>query len=231
MTNTKIPPEIEDEPIGRTVWPAKGTIGSLCFAGRWNEDSQEYDWKAGRPVWLPRETAINGLLEADVAELADGRVLMVWRVTKQKDQPAYKWFSVSGDGGMTFSDPEVFRYGDGSDFYSPSSFHRLFRSGKTQKLYWIGNIAPQNPDRPGHPRYPLVIAEVDETGLPSLKKETVTEIDTRQPGEGELLQLSNFWMIENRESLELEICLTRLNENPDEVFTASAYKYTLAFRE
>ncbi len=230
VTNTRIPSHVEDEVIGRTRWPEKGTIGSLCFVGRWNDDAEKYSWTSGRPVWLPRTTAFNGLLEADVAELNDGRVLMVFRVTINKDQPAYKWFSVSNDAGMTFSKPRVFRYSDGSHFFSGSNFHRLFRSGKTRKLYWIGNLVEKKPTNPGHPRYPLVIAEVDETTL-GLKKETVTEIDTRQAGEGERLQLSNFWILENRDTLDLEIYLTRLNEDPEETFAADAYKYTLSFEK
>ncbi len=71
---------------------------------------------------------------------------------------------------------------------------------------------------------------MDEQTL-ALKKETVTSIDTRQPGEGERLQLSNFWIIENSETFDLEIYLTRLNEVPDETFTANAYRYTLNFRK
>lgn len=228
VTNTRIPPHVDDRVIGRTRWPTKGTIGSLCLVGRWNGRANSYVWKAGQPVWLPRTTAFNGLLEADVAELKDGRLLMVFRVTKNKDRPAHKWFSVSSDGGMTFSQPKAYRYSDKSHFYSGSNFHRLFRSSKTGKLYWIGNIVPTNPSNPGHPRYPLVIAEVNEETL-ALKKETATEIDTRQKGEGERLQLSNFWIIENRDTLDLEIYLTRLNEDPDDTFTANAYKYTLSF--
>jgi hypothetical protein len=230
VTNTKIPSDVEDDIVGRVRWPAKGTIGSLCFVGRWNQEQEKYIWNSGKPVWLSRKIAFNGLLEADVAELEDGRVLMVWRVTKTKDQPGHKWFSVSSDGGMTFSQPQILRYSDGSTFFSPSSFHRLFRSRKTQKLYWIGNIVPQSPTHPGHPRYPLVIAEVDER-VHALKKETVTQIDTRQPGEGERLQLSNFWIIENQKSLELEVYLTRLHENAKELFTANVYKYTLSFEK
>ena len=228
VTNTTIPSDVEDEISGRVRWPAERTIGSLCFVGRWNQEQEKYIWNSGEPVWLSRKIAFNGLLEADVAELKDGCVLMIWRVTKTKDQPGHKWFSVSSDGGMTFSQPQIFRYSDGSAFFSPSSFHRLFRSRKTQKLYWIGNIVPQNPTHPGHPRYPLVIAEVDGT-LQALNKETVTQIDTRQPDEGDRLQLSNFWIIENQESLELEVYLTRLHEDPEEMFTANAYKYTLSF--
>jgi len=230
VTNTKIPAEIPDETPPRVRWPSKGTIGSLCFIGRWNVKQEQYDWKAGKPVWLPRSTAFNGLLEADVAELDDGRVLIVWRITKTKDGEAHKWFSVSGDGGFNFSEPQIFGYSDGTRFFSTSTFHRLFRSSGTGHLYWIGNIAPQNPSNPGHPRYPLVIAEVDEECL-ALKRETVTEIDTRQPGEGERLQLSNFWLMENTDTHQLEVYLTRLHENPEETFTANAYRYTLTFRE
>ena len=218
VTNAKIPTDVEDEASPRARWPSKGTIGSLCYSGTWDKDLEQYVWTAGKPVWLPRS----------IAELADGRVLNVWRITKTKDGAAHKWYSVSGDGGMTFSEPRIFGYTDGTKFFSTSTFHRLFRSQKTGRLYWIGNIAPTNPTNPGHPRYPLIIAEVDEDA-PALKKNTVTEIDTRQPGEGERLQLSNFWLIENPETHDLEIYLSRLNEVPDETFTASAYKYTLSF--
>ena len=173
---------------------------------------------------------IRHLLEADVAELGDGRVLIVWRVTKNgKEKPAYKYFAVSDDGGLTFSKPEVFRYSDGKHFFSSSSFHRLYRSSKTDKLYWIGNILPKHTTIPGHPRYPLIIAEIDEKTL-GLKKDSVTEIDTRHAGEGERLQLSNFWVNESQEEKNLEIYLTRLHENPDELYTADVYRYTVTFK-
>ena len=230
VTNTNIPAHVQDEPVGRTVWPAKGGIGSLCYVGRWNEDADAYVWNAGTPVWLSRDDAFNGLLEADIAELGDGRVLIVWRATKNgQEKPAYKYFAVSDDGGLTFSEPGVFCYSDGLPFFSSSSFHRLFRSSLTGKLYWIGNILPEHTTNPGHPRYPLIIAEIDESTY-GLKRETVTEIDTRWPGEGERLQLSNFWVIESQAERNLEIYLTRLSEDPDEVFTANVYRYTVVFR-
>lgn len=228
VTNTRIPPDVLDEVPARVKWPSKGTIGSLCYSGRWDKDREQYEWTAGKPVWLPRSIAFNGLLEADVAELNDGRVLIVWRITKTRDGAAHKWYSVSRDGGMTFAQPKMFGYSDGTKFYSTSTFHRLFRSSKTDRLYWIGNINTTAPTNAGHPRYPLIIAEVDEASL-ALKKDTVTEIDTRQPGEGERLQLSNFWIVEDSETHALEIYLTRLNEVPDDTFTANAYKYTLNF--
>ncbi len=111
-TNTKIPAEVEDEASPCARWPSAGTIGSLCFVGRWGEKAQQYIWKSGKPVWLPRSVAFNGLLEADVTELMDGRVLMVWRITKVKGGAAHKWFSVSSHGGLTFSEPQIFKYTD-----------------------------------------------------------------------------------------------------------------------
>lgn len=228
VTNTRTPTNVPDEVPARVKWPGKGTIGSLCYSGRWNEAREQYEWTAGKPVWLPRSIAFNGLLEADIAELRDGRILIVWRITKTREGAAHKWYSVSGDGGMTFTEPKIFGYSDGTKFYSTSTFHRLFHSSKTGSLYWIGNINATAPTNAGHPRYPLIIAEVDEAAL-ALKKYTVSEIDTRQPGEGERLQLSNFWLIENSETHVLEMYLTRLNEVPDETFTANAYRYTLEF--
>lgn len=230
VTNARIPESEGDKQNGPARWPTDGTIGSLCVIGTWNPDKVAYDWKGGKPVWIGRDLAVNGLLEADIAELTDGRVLAVWRVTHAKGTEAFKWRAVSNDGGLTFSRPEPLTFSDGSKMFSGSHFHRLFRSSKTGKLYWIGNIAKMNPVVSGHPRYPLIIAEMDEKTF-GVIKDTVTVIDTRQPGEGEQMQLSNFWVIENDESGELEIYVPRLYEDPSDLWTASTYKYTLTFVE
>ncbi len=230
VTNSRIPESVGDKQPGPARWPADGTIGSLCLVGKWNPEESAYDWKGGKPVWLPRSIAMNGLLESDIAELEDGRILNVWRVTHAKGTEAFKWRAVSDDGGLTFSQPEPMSYSDGSKVFSGSHFHRLFRSSKTGKLYWIGNIAKMNPVVSGHPRFPLIIAEVDEETL-GLKKETVTIIDTRHSGEGEQLQLSNFWCVEHGKTGELEIYVPRLYEDPADLWTASTYRYTLTFVE
>ena len=44
------------------------------------------------------------------------------------------------------------------------------------------------------------------------------------------MQLSNFWVVESQKEKNLEIYLTRLYENPDELYTANAYRYTLSFK-
>ena len=73
--------------------------------------------------------------------------------------------------------------------------------------------------------------EVEEEE-PSFKKDTLTVIDDRDPErDSEHLQLSNFSLLEDRETHEMEVYLTRLGERGggDDVWTADACKYTLTF--
>jgi hypothetical protein len=61
----------------------------------------------------------------------------------------------------------------------------------------------------------------------------VTTIDDRDPAsDSESLQLSNFSILENRETKEVEIYLLRLGEHGggDDIWTADAYKYTLSLK-
>jgi len=109
-------------------------------------------------------------------------------------------------------------------------WNKIIRSSKNNKLYWIGNINNVPPNG-NSPRYPLQIVEVDEKN-PSFIKETVTVIDDRNPSrDSEFLQLSNFSLLENRETNNMELYLTRLGENGGgpEIWTANSYKYFLYF--
>ena len=127
----------------------------------------------------------------------------------------------------TLSAAAELKYDDGTKFYSPSSFQRLIRSSETGNLYWIGNITATAPSGDS-PRYPLVIAEVDESGaVPSLMKSTVTLIDDWQAGQSSSLQLSNFAVLENRETNTLDLYLTALGENPNDFWGTNCYKYSI----
>ena len=203
-------------------------LASLCFIGRWDARAKDYAWTPGRCVRIAPDVSSRGLMEPEAAELTDGRVLVIWRGSNTKTTPGRKWFSVSTDGGMTLERVQELKYDDGTSFYSPSSFHRMIRHSVTGKLYWIGNITHVPPSG-NSPRYPLVIAEVDET-TPALKRDTVTVIDDRQPDQGFGLQLSNFSLIEDRETHELVLFLTTYGEEPGQAnwMNADAYKYTLA---
>jgi hypothetical protein len=203
-------------------------MASLCFIGRWDAAAGDYIWTPGQRVEISPELSSRGLMEPEVAALKDGRVLVIWRGSDTPSSPGRKWFGLSSDGGRTLSPPSELRYDDGTRFYSPSSIHRMFRHSVTGKLYWLGNLSATAP-RGNAPRYPLVVAEVDES-IPALKRATVTAIDDRQPGVSAALQLSNFSLLENPETRELELWLTRYGEDPANVFNADNYKYTCELR-
>ena len=204
-------------------------LGALCWVGEWDADRQKYRWTAGERVQIAPDLSSRGLLEADLAELNDGRIIVVWRGSNTATTPGRKWFSLSSDGGLTLTTPAEWKYDDGSRFYSPSSYHRLVRHSVTDKLYWLGNICTEPPDG-NSPRYPLVIAEVDEQSA-ALKKATVTRVDDRQPDQGPALQLSNFSFFENRESHEFEVYLTKYGEDANDWRNAGVYKYRLGLTE
>lgn len=205
-------------------------IGGVNFVGRWNAEQEKYDWSGSSVSWVPRQVSSRGMMEPAVAELQDGRLLTVYRCSNDNlggyDQPGRKRYTVSSDGGQTLSEVMELKYDDGTQFFSPSAYHNFIRHSQTGKLYWIGNIIP-SPASGNSPRYPLIIAEVDEEDI-SLKKNTVTLIDTRRDGDGSGLQLSNFALLENRATHNIEIYLTRFGEDSSNVFSANAYKYTVS---
>ncbi|MEA1875234.1 MAG: sialidase family protein [Bacteroidota bacterium] len=208
--------------------------GAVCFVGRWNKARQDYDWTKSKSVFLPRKKSTRGLVELNLSELKNGNLLLTMRGSNTGldplKYPGRRWFSISQDGGLSWSEVKDMCYDTGEQLYSPASIARTIRSSKTGKLYWVGNIPDVPPDG-NSPRYPLQIVEIDEEG-PSFKKDTVTVIDNRDPEkDSEHLQLSNFSLFENRETQEMEMYLIRLGEHgggPD-IWTADAYKYTLVF--
>jgi hypothetical protein len=203
-------------------------LGGLCFVGKWDPQAKNYQWKAGRRISISPGISSRGLMEPEAAELTDGGLLVVWRGSDSSKAAGRKWYSVSTDGGMTLTEPAEWKYDDGSRFYSPSSWHLFLRHSVTGRLYWFGNICAEPPDG-NWPRYPLVIAEVDEK-IPALKRSTVTAIDDRRPGQGANLQFSNFSLLENRETHDLEMLLTIYSEDPSDWRNADCYKYTLRLR-
>ena len=210
-------------------------VGSACFVVRWDPKERQYHFQRGNVVWIPRTDAIS-LIESEAAELVNGKVLVIWSAHPFPGMPGRRWYSISNDGGLTLSEVKELKYDDTIHFYSPASSHKMIRHSVTGKLYWIGNITPE-PALSRYPRYPLVIAEVDET-IPALKRKTVTIIDDRQPQDSKQLSLSNFSLLENRQTHELELYLTRIGantkneENPSSdpnFFESDCYKYTLSF--
>jgi len=184
------------------------------------------EWTASEPQYVPPEVSSRGLLEPDVAVLRGGDLLVVCRGSDTPTTPGRKWMCVSTDGGRTLSPVEELRYDDGSRFYSPSSIHRFFRSSRNGILYWIANIVPE-PPRGNSPRYPLYIAEIDEQKL-AVRKDSLVMVDNRRAGEPETVQLSNWSQLEDRESLDLEIYLSRIGEHPERFWESGVYRYVFS---
>ncbi len=181
---------------------------------------------------VKRRVSTRGFAEPVAAELEGGRLIMELRGSNvyldPVKYPGRKWLSISEDRGRTWSPPADLRYDTGETFYAPATFAKFVRSGKTGKLYWVGNIS-RGPAEGNLPRYPLYIAEMDEDKA-ALKKNTLTIIDDREPGDTEQVQFSNFSLLDNRETGDLEIYLSRLGEKPDNTFSANAYKYTIVLK-
>ena len=106
----------------------------------------------------------------------------------------------------------------------------MIRHSVTGKLYWFGNIS-SIPPAGNSPRYPLVIAEVDESSA-ALRRSTVTALDDRQIGQGDI-QFSNFALLEDRVTRDLVLHLTTYGQEPDPTdwATAENYRYTVMLRQ
>ena len=208
--------------------------GVVCFVGRWDENRKDYQWETSNRIFLPRRISTRGLVESDLSELKNGNLLLIMRGSNAGldplECPGRKWMSVSEDGGMTWSPVTDLRYDNGEQFYSPATYAKTLRSAKTGKLYCFLNISDTPPQGNG-PRYPLQVAQVDEEKV-ALIKDTVTVIDTRNPEEdSEHLQLTNFSLLEDRETNVVELYLTRLGAKGPEpdLWTADTYKYLIDF--
>jgi hypothetical protein len=183
-------------------------------------------WRASNLQNIAPELSAVGLEEPAAVTLKNGNILIVCRGHCTATMQGVKWMSLSTDGGKTISPIEEFRYSDGSRLFSPSSIHRFIRSTRNGKLYWLANITDKPPEGQG-PRYPLTIAEVDEDKA-AIIKESVAVLDDRRAGEPEALQLSNFSLLENRETLDLELYVTLLGLNANDFWGADVYRYVFS---
>jgi hypothetical protein len=231
--------------------PGAGYTWTDCMLlmGRWNTASSEgavgnggavsnggavgtIAWTASERICGDPARTSRGMIEPTIAELSDSSLIMVMRGSNDAmpDMPGYRWISRSHDGGMTWTEPTPWTYADGTPFYSPSAMSRLM-SWRDGRLFWIGNISPENP-RGNSPRYPLVIGEVDRmTGL--LIGDPVHVIDDRKPDESPHLTLSNFYAREDRITGGIALHMTRLFANDFRVegkidWTADALLYNIS---
>ncbi len=183
---------------------------AMMVIGRWTEGNR-LEWEIGEPIAGNPASSTRGMIEPTLAELPDGRILCVMRGSNggSKDPqckiPSYRWLSVSRDRGYHWSDPQPWTYEDGTPFHSPSSMSQLL-THSSGRVFWLGNIHTSN-CRGNHPRYPLVIGEVNRETL-CLVQGTILTIDTKRPEEDDI-NLSHWWALEDRETGDIVVAGAR----------------------
>ncbi|MFI5335368.1 MAG: sialidase family protein [Opitutales bacterium] len=218
-------------PDGNYFNPGGGYTYSdaAVLRGRWAADGRHLEWELSSLVRIDPNLSTRGMDEPTVVEMPDGGVLMVLRGSNDKrpQLPGRRWVSRSPDGGRTWTKPEPWTYENGEAFFSPASSSQ-FLAHSSGRIFWLGNIVPANPTG-NRPRYPYVIGEVDRvTG--HLIKASVTALDTRGPGDGELLALASGTSREDRETGEIVTNMTRwgaLSHGGVYNWTANAYLYRI----
>ena len=195
--------------------------------GTLTDDASDIEWSTTQTLRLEPALSIRGMSEPSLARLRDGRILCLARGNQgaQGDAtPGGSWLTVSQDQGRTWTPMKRLFFDDGGILYTPSSISQLLRHS-SGRLYWIANIVSA-PAEGNSPRYPLVLAEIDEKKAAVIRKSLVV-IDTRQETESDTLQLSNFNAYEDRESHDIVVTLARLFRKSRTDWTAPLMKYSI----
>lgn len=219
--------------------------GIIIARAHWNGEKNDYDITYSAPIMLSDLQSARGIMEPQLMILKSGRWLLTlrgaamnmkaWNTRTTPGTPPFRWYTFSDDGGRTWAPVMPWHFDTREVVYSPASISGSFRSSKNGKLYWIGNILtePWLVDSSGSdPRWPLQICEVNEE-YGYLIKDTLTEIDTKREGESYFTELSNFNLLEDRETLDLELRLTKICQRreryEDEEWYSEAWEYLIQF--
>lgn len=220
--------------------PYMENSGLIC-RGTWNPETRTYDLSFSEPIVLDDRVSSRGIDEPMLAELDSGKILLTFRVSNVRPDgwncrispflPGYQYFSLSDDGGKTFAPPMPWYFDSREVVYSSCTYSTFIRSEKNGKLYWIGNITDPTKTYGNYPRTPLNIVEVNED-WGCAKKDTLTIIDDRREGEAEQVQLSNFAVLQDRETGHLEVYLAKLGQYDDRnVYDCESWKYVITLPE
>ena len=171
-------------------------------------------WRVGEPLKADAAQSSRGFSESTPVELKDGRLALLCRGSNARmtDMPGRKWLSFSENAGETWSDAVPLECDDGQPIESSATVGACFRSIKTGRLYFIGNLCARGEHADGNwPRSPLYIAEVQENPF-ALKRDTITVIDERGPEDSPRTQISNFRYYQDRDTGDVIVCATRFGE-------------------
>ncbi|NLX04248.1 MAG: exo-alpha-sialidase [Phycisphaerae bacterium] len=220
-------------PLGPDGQPNNPTGGftygdGAVLIGTWTPDHR-IEWDLSEMLVHDPNKSTRGTDEMTLAEMPDGRILAVIRGSNdvRPELPGYKWYTVSQDGGHSWAPMQPWTFTDGSPFFSPASCSKLL-SHSNGHVYWIGNLCSENP-RGNHPRHPLVIGLVDPESL-LLIEDSLFTVAERQANDHPLIQFSNFFAYEDRETSAIHIDLTPIFPvGPNDTqWTGDAYVYRIA---
>ncbi len=181
-----------------------------ALIGKWLPNGNDIQWEFGGWHRIDYNKSTRGLSEPTIVELnTDGKFAMATRCsnTGRPELPGYAWVSFSNDYCRTWTEPRPLTYSNGDHFFAPTAHSTVIRLRKSGRVYWIGNINETNP-KGSHPRYPLVMAEIDLKTF-GLIKETLVVLDTRHENEDLQVQLSNFKVMESVDKEEIIVVCTR----------------------
>lgn len=209
----QMPPLADDgqslhNPGGGWYW-----LQTRILIGRWTENN-DIEWESSEPIEGDGQRTVRGLYEPTLAQMPDANLICIMRGSNggksdpSNKLPSRKWISVSKDGGHKWSKPEPWTYSDGELFFSPSSMSELI-THSNGRTYWIGNISEKN-CQANHPRWPLVIGEVDPKTY-GIIRDNLVVIDTKQPDE-EDVNLSHWHSIEDRQTGNIVIPTSRASK-------------------
>ncbi len=194
--------ELQD---GTFLWP---------YSINENTEGQESSWHSGVGVVLGRRTdegirweqggtasvspaeSSHGLDEPHAAQLADGRVMMLLRTGARLPDDGHpgvtsgKMFTISADGGKSWTRPTFLKYDDGHTVLCPRSYQDIFQSRKNNRLYAVLNIS-DFPCPNCDPRTRLFIGEIDQKTL-CLIRSSLTPIERKHAEHHELVRFSNW---------------------------------------
>ena len=184
--------------------------GNAVLIAKWPEGSDAISWDCSEGIEIDEEVSTRGLCEMAVIEIkaGPGTLFSVHRGSNvgKPIVPAYKWKSVSYDYGRTWSKPVPLTYDTGERFFSSATCMNLLRHTRNGKLFIILNISGKQCSG-NFPRYPLYLAEIDETTL-TVRKDSLRVIDTRRDGQSAEVQYSNMLSHEDRDTGEIVVRLS-----------------------
>jgi hypothetical protein len=223
-----VPVQITRLNLDGTLFCPPGALSfheTLVLTGTWQEDGR-LCWQASEKVTMEPDVSTRGAVEGAVAEMPDGRFVMVMRGSNAGNLslPGHKWYCVSTDGCRTWSAVRPWGYTDGTLFHSPSSYSTILPH-TNGRYYWVGNICDHNPEGNG-PDYPVVIGQIDPVSL-LLRRDSVCDVDTWRDSDPGPMHLRNFSLYEERATGNLVMRMTRLWVDDARNMRGDAYLYRI----